>query len=87
MSQIHSTQSDSFLARSQELEANLAKVSEDRNPLVHHFFWDNAVQQQSSQDRRRMAEGLKRIHARLRGLLRILRTNKGLPESVGVTEE
>jgi hypothetical protein len=75
-------------ARSQDLEANLIQSLNDRNRLVHHFFWDNAVELQSAHGRRKMAEELKRIQAQFtRTITDFENANKALREAIGVTEE
>jgi len=60
---IHGAKLYLLTARREDLEANLIQSLKDRNRLVHQFFWDRAVEQQSSDGRRQMVEELKRIQA------------------------
>jgi hypothetical protein len=61
-------------ARSQDLEANLIQSLNDRNRLVHHFFWDNAVELQSAHGRRKMRRSSKEFRPNSREPSRILKT-------------
>lgn len=71
-----------------DLKANLAQSLIDRNQLVHHFFWDRAVEQQSSQGRRRMAEELKRIQKQFRRTIEDFSdATKAIREAMGITDE
>lgn len=70
------------------LEADLGQSLIDRNQLVHHFFWDRAVDQQSSQGRRNMAEELKRIQVQLKRTIEdFAEATKAIRGSLGITEE
>jgi hypothetical protein len=70
------------------LEADLAQSLIDRNHLVHHFFWDSAIAQQSSDGRRKLAEELKRIQVQLRRTIEDFSdATKALRRALGVTEE
>jgi hypothetical protein len=71
-----------------DLKANLAQSLIDRNQLVHHFFWDRAVDQQSSQGRRRMAEELKRIQNQFRRTTEDFSdATRAIREAMGITDE
>ncbi len=71
------------------LTADLERSLTDRNQLVHHFFWDRAVQLvRSSEERQKMAEELKRIHAQLKRTIEdFAEATKALRDAVGITEE
>jgi hypothetical protein len=67
---------------------DLSKSLDDRNLLVHHFFWDRAVDQQTGVGRRKMAAELKRIHAQLKGTVQEFGdATKALRVSLGATDD
>ncbi len=70
------------------LEADLSQSLIDRNQLVHHFFWDRALEQHSSQGRRNMAEELQRIQVQLRRTIEdFSEATNVIRGSLGITEE
>ena len=71
-----------------DLKTDLAQSLVDRNQLVHHFFWDRAVEQQSSHGRYRMAEELTRIQKQLRRTIEDFSdATKAIRYAMGITEE
>jgi hypothetical protein len=77
-----------LLGETQELEANLAQSLKDRNSLVHHFFWHNAIALQNSDGRRRMTEELARIQAQFGRTIKDFKdANKTVQESLEITQE
>jgi hypothetical protein len=70
------------------LMADLSQSLVDRNQLVHHFFWDRAIEHTSSEGRYRMAEELKRIQKQLRRTIEDFSdATKAISDAMGVTEE
>jgi hypothetical protein len=86
---VNSIKSRFHFSTKPSLASDLEQSLKDRNQLVHHFFWDSAVQlRRSSEERRKMGEELKRISKQLRTTVEDFSdATKGIHDAMGITKE